>query len=121
MSKSSHRNHVRQQLIKKNNKKREEKKKRWRWDGRKEMKEGSEVEGKKRKEQQKVRYNGYPGYRDNYNSAHARRSMACHEIGHTVGLRNRFDNRNSCMYVAGVSDRGTTTTAHDNNHINAHY
>lgn len=72
-------------------------------------------------DQQKVRYNGYPGYRDNYNSAHARRSMACHEIGHTVGLRNRFDNRNSCMYVAGVSDRGTTTTAHDNNHINAHY
>jgi hypothetical protein len=61
-----------------------------------------------------------------YNSTHTgfwgteanRRSVACHEIGHTVGLRHTTDS-SSCMYNGSTYPQ--TLNAHDRAHINGRY
>lgn len=47
-----------------------------------------------------------------------RRSLACHELGHSVGLQHRSDS-SGCMpsTINGV----TNWSLHDRNHVNAHY
>ncbi len=44
------------------------------------------------------------------------KSLACEELGHSVGLRHRFTNLVSCM-----SQQGEDLIPHDTNHINANY
>nr|MDT0661642.1 matrixin family metalloprotease [Micromonospora sp. DSM 115978] len=61
-----------------------------------------------------------------YNSSHPifwadearRRSVACHEIGHTVGLRHTTDDT-SCMFNGSVYPQALN--AHDRAHINNRY
>ncbi len=50
-----------------------------------------------------------------------RRNMACHEIGHTLGLRHRSDTKASCMWTYAGDGGAATLTGHDEAHINARY
>lgn len=68
---------------------------------------------------QKLRYNGWSGYEYAYDTYSKRLSRACHEIGHTVGLRHT-SNENSCM-APYSPDRSTLTSLHDDDHINGTY
>lgn len=65
---------------------------------------------------QKLRFNNaYLGYYDTYDE---RAHVACHELGHTVGLRHETGGLNSCM------DFGTPykdLTPHDRTEINDNY
>ena len=83
---------------------------------------GSAVSGSQprvRCDRQKLRLNG--SYRSYFNTAGKRRSLACHEIGHTVGLRHTSDSA-SCMRTPfDPDDFDIYTSAHDNAHINATY
>ncbi|WP_328475846.1 matrixin family metalloprotease [Actinoplanes sp. NBC_00393] len=49
-----------------------------------------------------------------------RRVLACHELGHTVGLQHS-DDTNSCMYTYPRSATGSILQAHDIAHVNARY
>ncbi|MFE7456088.1 matrixin family metalloprotease [Streptomyces sp. NPDC057554] len=72
----------------------------------------------KRCDRQKLRLNG--SYPADYRDAHSRRSVACHEIGHTVGLRHR-ETEGSCMSVKPPSKVSPITSLHDDAHINAYH
>jgi hypothetical protein len=50
-----------------------------------------------------------------------RRFMSCHELGHTVGLRHRFDFRHTCMWQFAGDGGGTTIDGHERGHVNARY
>jgi hypothetical protein len=50
-----------------------------------------------------------------------RRNLACHELGHTVGLRHRTDTRASCMWTFAGDGGGTNLDNHDRAHVNATY
>lgn len=73
---------------------------------------------------QKLHVNLYGGYAYASDTAKERRSRACHELGHTVGLRHT-SNDNSCMQTYGDpgagEDRPTDWSAHDKDHVNAQY
>lgn len=65
---------------------------------------------------QTLKYNlSYPGA---FDTDFERRYMACHEMGHTVGLRHS-GNTASCMYANVATSN--YLDAHDNSHINAQY
>ncbi|HLT62698.1 MAG TPA: hypothetical protein VK020_15960 [Microlunatus sp.] len=60
-----------------------------------------------------------------WNTAAKRRSLSCHEIGHTLGLRHPSESQGgatSCLKTPFNPDKfSQVTSAHDNAHINAHY
>lgn len=65
---------------------------------------------------QELRFNlTYPNA---FDTLFERRYMACHEFGHTVGLRHS-GNTGSCMYADVPTSN--VLDAHDRNHINATY
>jgi hypothetical protein len=51
-----------------------------------------------------------------YYSVNSAKSLACEELGHSVGLRHRFADPVSCM-----SQQGDDLVLHDRNHINNRY
>ena len=63
-----------------------------------------------------LRFNLYWG--SAFDSQFERRYMACHEFGHTLGLRH-ISNTSSCMYANVATSR--TLLSHDIGHINAVY
>lgn len=66
---------------------------------------------------QRLRYNlHYPGF---YNTVQERHSLACEELGHTMGLRHRSDHPETCM--GRPVENSTDLTAHDRNHIDDEY
>lgn len=67
---------------------------------------------------QELRYN-YT-YSADFDTLTERRSVACHELGHTLGLRHpaAATNLGSCMHN-GTNDYGLTQ--HDINHLSAQY
>lgn len=66
-------------------------------------------------EQHQIRYDN--DYTRNV-SAWRRQSLACHEMGHTVGLAHR-ETDTSCMTDKSVTSR--YLSAHDKSHINSNY
>jgi hypothetical protein len=76
---------------------------------------------------QKVRFNG--SWEASYvNTASTREGLACHELGHTVGLRHSTSGEwNSCMEgmphqnTSGLFYRHDVLHDHDKQHINATY
>jgi hypothetical protein len=53
-----------------------------------------------------------------------RRRIACHELGHTVGLRhwNQYHSgAGSCMFTPPVNATTEGLSQHDRDHINAYY
>lgn len=65
---------------------------------------------------QELRYNlSYPG---DFNTIDERRGMACHELGHTVGLRHPASG-SSCM--GNPPDFDTALTQHDRDHLTDAY
>lgn len=61
-----------------------------------------------------TRFNHYYESEPNYDYQH----IACHELGHTVGLRHDW-RTSSCMNGNGVYSN--TLSSHDKNHINGYY
>ncbi len=68
---------------------------------------------------QLIHWNTY--YDANYATSSKRNAIACHELGHTMGLQHTSDSA-SCMKnpptVGGIAQ---ATTTHDRGHVNAHY
>jgi hypothetical protein len=71
---------------------------------------------------QHLRFNAYYywSWTDVYDTATQRRQIACHETGHTVGLRHR-STLSSCMHTFAGAGAAATLDAHDQGHINGHY
>ncbi|MFC6884236.1 matrixin family metalloprotease [Actinomadura yumaensis] len=71
---------------------------------------------------QHLRFNAYYywHYSGVFDTATQRRQIACHETGHTVGLRHR-NTLDSCMYTNAGEGAAATLDAHDRGHINGHY
>lgn len=76
---------------------------------------------------QRLNFNQYGPYENTYDTTHGRRVMACHELGHTVGLQHTSNN-NSCMQTA--LDTGwnpnnpnypNTYSGHDIDHLKDEY
>lgn len=68
---------------------------------------------------QKLRYNSHYWWNSTeYDTEDGRRRIACHELGHTVGLRH-LSTTDSCMYQyagsGGISSLGTHSISHINN------
>lgn len=53
----------------------------------------------------------YPQY-----TTHQKQSLACHEVGHSIGLDHEGLNRN-CMQQGSVGLQATVYTTHDKNHM----
>ena len=71
---------------------------------------------------QKLHWNLNEGYEGTNDTLHERRSRACHELGHTVGLGHAPWDADSCMAFALPANRPKTYSNHDiNQHINPHY
>jgi hypothetical protein len=72
---------------------------------------------------QDTNFNVYYWASDNgyYDTAAQRQNVACHELGHTVGLRHRTDTRNSCMWTYAGDGGSTRYDAHDREHVNLRY
>ncbi|RSM41503.1 hypothetical protein DMB66_55865 [Actinoplanes sp. ATCC 53533] len=72
---------------------------------------------------QDLNFNVYYWASDNgvYDTPAQRRNVACHELGHTVGLRHRTDTRASCMWSFASDNGGTTYDNHDRGHVNGRY
>jgi hypothetical protein len=74
---------------------------------------------------QRVRYNVYYWwYSSDFDTQTNRRKIACHELGHTVGLRhwNQYHTgTGSCMYNSAVNASVEGLAQHDRDHINAYY
>ena len=53
----------------------------------------------------------------------ARHFLACHELGHTLGLRHNWSDGDSCMRTgeSAWNTRNRFLSAHDRDHINASY
>ena len=83
---------------------------------------GSESNGTRWCVPQEFRWNTAYNYTQTTN-AH-RNYVACHELGHTLGLRHRSSG-STCMRVATISPVWippyTTTSQHDRDEIDAHY
>lgn len=63
--------------------------------------------------------NQYSGYAFAFDTENERRFQACHELGHTVGLRHPTSSYTTCMNTGALST--TSLHSHDINHINSHY
>lgn len=74
---------------------------------------------------QRLRYNAYYWFNATYYDTQTnRRKIACHELGHTVGLRHWNDyhtGTGSCMYNSPLTASTTGLSQHDRDHINAYY
>lgn len=74
---------------------------------------------------QKVRFNGSVDHLF-VNTSSARKGLACHELGHTVGIRHR-DNPGSCSHGepirngAGLYYFNAGLASHEQSHINSAY
>lgn len=62
---------------------------------------------------QRIYYQAYPEANDCWNYGPCRRWLACHELGHTLGLQHSA-NSATCMYTVGYPD---TLNAHDKEHL----
>lgn len=69
------------------------------------------------------RYNSWYYWNANgyFDDEEDRRVMACHELGHTVGLRHNTLSSNSCMWIDVTQVSGPILQPHDISHINARY
>lgn len=59
-----------------------------------------------------------------YDTEYSRQSLACHELGHTVGLRHLATNptdARTCMYTYVGSDPYRFLGTHSRNHVDAQY
>jgi len=74
---------------------------------------------------QRLTYNSwYWYYTTEFDVQGRRRRIACHELGHTVGLRHWNDyhtGNGSCMYVPAGNAGIEGLSQHDRDHINAYY
>lgn len=59
-------------------------------------------------------------YSGAYDTFFERRRLACHEMGHTVGLRHSA-NTNSCIFPRYWETTASILDAHDPSHVNDHY
>lgn len=64
---------------------------------------------------QEIRFNGNSSVSQYFDTYSERRTLACHEIGHSVGLRHGSVNA-SCM-----DNSSTLTSVHDDAHVDAKY
>ena len=62
----------------------------------------------------------YWSYSGVYDNDAQRRNVACHELGHTLGLRHRTTTA-SCMYTYAGAGAAATLDNHDRGHINGYY
>lgn len=58
---------------------------------------------------------------DFFDTDNQRRFMACHEMGHSVGLRHRTDTKSTCMWYQAGDSAEPWLGSHDISHINAKY
>ncbi len=56
-----------------------------------------------------------------FDTAAQRRSVICHELGHSVGLRHRTDTTGTCMWTFAGDGAASTLDRHDRSHVNSHY
>lgn len=60
---------------------------------------------------QRLNYNLYSGYEGQWDTTFGGRNMACHELGHTVGLRHEAAGDNpSCMKTDATPDNSDAST-----------
>ncbi|MBL8932838.1 MAG: matrixin family metalloprotease [Kineosporiaceae bacterium] len=71
---------------------------------------------------QNLEFNSYKYHNDYgyFDTTTQRRHVACHELGHTVGLRHSAETSSSCMPQSNP-DGPTVISSHDINHINTRY
>lgn len=73
---------------------------------------------------QRLNYNLYNGYEGQWDTQFGGRNMACHELGHTVGLRHEAAGDNpSCMKTDATPDNSDASTysGEDVNHVLANH
>jgi hypothetical protein len=72
---------------------------------------------------QHARFNAYfyYNYYGFFDTDAQSRNVACHELGHTLGLRHRTDTRSSCMWTYAGDGGASTLDSHDRSHINGTY
>ena len=74
---------------------------------------------------QKIIFNSWYWFNaTDYDTVAGRIKIACHEIGHTVGLRHwnpQHSGAASCMFNPAVNATIEGLSQHDRNHINAYY
>lgn len=64
------------------------------------------------------------GHTTAFDTQAERRKIACHELGHTYGLRHSTatgDGNNTCMTTTATNATVTNISAHETNHLNNYY
>lgn len=80
--------------------------------------QGIQTDGDRWCRNQTLKYNLNAGYGPFWNDAGSRAYLACHEMGHTLGLRHQYGN--SCMYP-DAPNGPTVLDAIDRSHLNSEY
>lgn len=68
---------------------------------------------------QLLRWNLY--YAANYSTADQRKAIACHELGHTMGLQHTSDTASCMKDPPTTTPLATSPTQHDKDRLNEHY
>jgi hypothetical protein len=72
---------------------------------------------------QRLKFNVYYWVSDSgvYDTPTQRQNVACHELGHSVGLRHRTDTKLSCMWTFGGDNASARYDGHDRAHVDNYY